>query len=390
MPHRTRHIHAVLGILGFAFASPLAHAQSPAAAPSPAAPQPAPTEPAPAQPAAPEAPAPDAAPARSVLWPDFQVGQHVVLEMSYLDTSKSAKPILATVNIDVVDKADDVFTIRWTPSNPRVPRDFNGGAMMTFHCIMNGTAGPSLDVLVQEDVGVIGVHNWEEARDAMLADVRKDLLALSDASNGALTHEHVDSQIESLNRMLFATRDATETTLLKNMRSYFDGSYHEIAPGESEATEFEMPWPFAGGAEDLKLPMTRTLSLATIATDPALVYELSINVQPDPEKMKELLTSFVQRMPEGMKTKQVEQFANSTIENKIRWTFDTAKGWPTRVSGTTRVKNAEQLTTQTSTFTLTEGPTMKAQDTPPDAAQPANSAQPNSAPAPAAPQAAPN
>ncbi len=82
----------------------------------------------------------------------------------------------------------------------------------------------------------------------------------------------------------------------------------------------------------------------------------------NPEKMKELLTSFIQSMPEGMKTKQVEELGNSTIENKIRWTFDTAKGWPTRTSATTRLKNGDQVTTQTSGFTLVEGPTMVAKD----------------------------
>jgi hypothetical protein len=312
--------------------------------------------------AAPEGDPADAAPARSVLWPDFQVGQHVVLEMMYLDTSKAPKPILATITIDVLDKTDDVFTIRWTPSNARIPREFNEGRMMAFHCIMNGTAGPTLEVLIQEDVGVIGLRNWQEAGDALLADVRKELLVIADMSGGAMTPENVDSQVDSLKRMLFSTRDGVETTLLKNMRAYFDGSYHKVAPGESETSEFDVPWPFAQTQGDLMLPMTRTLSLATITVDPSPVYELSISVQPNPEKMKELLTSFIQSMPEGMKTKQVEELGNSTIENKIRWTFDTAKGWPTRTSATTRLKNGDQVTTQTSGFTLVEGPTMVAKD----------------------------
>lgn len=137
----------------------------------------------------PPAPAATTAPAdatvRSVLWPDFQVGQHVVLEMSYLDTARAAKPILATINIDVVDKTDDVFTIRWTSSNVRIPRDLNRGNIQAFHCIMNGTAGPSLEILIQEDVGIIGLRNWEKARDTLLGDVRKELLRRPDKSNGA-------------------------------------------------------------------------------------------------------------------------------------------------------------------------------------------------------------
>jgi len=349
MSHSFHRSFASLATIGVAIASPLAFVQGQTETPA------ATSELAPA--VAPEAAAPegDSAPARSVLWPDFQVGQHVVLEMTYLDTKKSPKPVVATVNIDVIDKIDDVFIMRWKATNPRIPNDFTPMAMAAFHTIWDGTAGPTLDILVQEDMGVLGVQNWEAARDEGLANAKVALLKLRENDGTPVAPEKVDALLASFAAAALPNEGAVDITLLRNVRSYFDGSYHTVAPGETQSEAIEIPWPFAGDA-GMSLPMDRTTALSIITTDPAPIYELSINIKPDDAKFKELMKAFTEQMADNLKGAQVDKIANSTIEHKIRWTFDTAKGWPTRVSSTTRLVNGGNVTTQTTTFTLVEGP----------------------------------
>lgn len=328
--------------------------------------EPAPVQPASAQPAA----APEgnpATPARSVLWPDFQVGQRAVLEMSYLDSSKSAKSILATITVEVIDKTDDVFTIRWTPSDTLVPRDFNAGMTRWFHCIMNGTAGPPLEIQIQEDAGYVGIRNWREASDKALTDIRDSLLRIGSGTGNALSGAQVDETIAPLRDTVFGSQEAAESTLFKNANAYFEGSYHEITPGQTVVTQLEVPWPFGDAEAGLVLPMTRTLSLATIATEPTPVYELSIHQEHDAERMKALLKSFAENLPEEMRSEEVRRITNSNIETKTRWRFDAAKGWPTRVSSTTRFDNAGQVVTHSVSYTLIDGPTMKVADEPAEA-----------------------
>lgn len=370
MLHHSRRIQSIMCAIGFAVAIPLALAQAPNTAP-----------------AAPEANDTklDQAPARSILWPDFQVGQHVVLEMTYLDTKKSSKPVIATVTIDVVDKIDDVFIMRWKASNPRIPDDFKPMAIAAFHAVWDGTAGPTLDILVQEDSGVLGVQNWEAARDEGLASAKVALLKLRENDGTPVHPDKVDALLASFAAAALANEGAVDITLLRNVRAYFDGSYHTVAPGETQSEAIEIPWPFAGDAA-MSLPMDRTTSLSVISTDPAPIYELSINLKPDDAKMKELMKAFTEQMADNLKGSQVDKVANSTIEHKIRWTFDTAKGWPTRASSTTRIVNGGDVTTQTTTYTLVEGPTIKARDPEAPTADPA---QPNPAqqpPAATAPQ----
>ncbi len=338
-------------------------------------------------PAAPDAVAPEAAPegdpaapARSVLWPDFQVGQHVVLEMTYLDTSKAPKPVLATVTVEVIDKTDDVFTIRWTPSNVRIPRDFPNPSLAPFACVWNGTAGPTLEILIQEDVGVIALKNWEAARDQTVADAKRALVGITDG-DAVITPERADQVVNPMRNAILASKDAVEATLLRSVRGYFDGSYHEVAPGKSFTEELELPWPFGDAAEGLFLPMTRTTTVTTITTDPAPVYELLIDLKPDAQRFKELVTSIADQLPASLKSDEAMKRAESAVEIKVRWRLDTAKGWPTRASSTARSRGADQTTTQTVTWTLVDGPTMKAAEPKPDAApaQP-DAAQPNPAP----------
>lgn len=346
---------------GFAVAS-LAFAQEPAETPA-AAPKVAP-EAAP-EPAAPEREPP--APARSVLWPDFQVGQHAVLEMMFLDTSMSTKPILATIDVEVIDKTDDVFTIRWTPNNARVPSDFNGGRMVQFLCIMNGTAGPPLEIQIQEDAGYLGLRNWKEASERALADMRESILSIGRGTANAIPADQVDQMIAPLRTSLFATQDAADSALYRNASGFFDGAYAQITPGQTLSTAMEVPWPFGDAKEGLMLPMTRTLSLATVATEPALVYELLIHQEHDAERMKDLMESFAQNLPEDMRGDEVNRITNSEIELKTRWRFDAAKGWPVRASSTVRLTSAAHVITRSMTYTLVEGPTMKAVENSPDA-----------------------
>ncbi len=372
-----RTLSCLLAAAGFA-ASSLAFAQGPTETPA-AAPASAPA-------VASEVAAPEtdpAAPARSVLWPDFQVGQHVVLEMTYLDTSKAPKPVLATINVDVIDKTGDVFTIRWTPSNARVPKEFPNPAFAPFACVWNATAGPTLEILIQEDVGIIGLKNWEGARDQAVADAQRALIGVQD-KGGVITAERAQQVVMPMREAILSTKDAVEASLLRNVRAYFDGSYHAVPPGSSFTHEFDAPWPFGEAAEGLVLPMTRTTSVNTLATDPAPVYELLIDLKPDAQRFKELITSLADRMPKSFRSDEMLKRAESAVETKVRWQFDTAKGWPTRASSTTRVANDTGVTTTTVTWTLVEGPKMKPAD---PKAQP-EPAQPKPAPQEPAPAAA--
>lgn len=362
-----RTVSCLLAAAGFA-ASSLAFAQGQTETPA-AAPDVAPE-------AAPEG---DPAPARSVLWPDFQVGQHLVLMMSYLDTKKSDKPVIATVTIDVIDKIDDTFIIRWKSSDARIPKDFRPMAMAPFLTIWDGLTGPTLEILVQEDVGVLGLRNWEAARDEALAESRAAMLKVRESDGTPTAPEKVDAILASFTQAALPNRDAVDVTLLKNVRVYFDGSYHSVAPGETSTEDLEIAWPF-GGDENLALPMSRTTTLTTIATDPAPIYELLINLKPDDARFKELMKAFTDKMADNLKSAQLDRLANSTIEYKVRWRLDTAKGWPTRVSSTTRLQSGVDVTTQTVTYALIDGPTMKAAELKPDAApaQP-EAAQPDAA-----------
>lgn len=365
-----RTLSCLLVVAGFCV-SPLAFAQGQTEAHA-AAPEVAPA-------AAPEGN--PAAPARSVLWPDFQVGQHVVLEMTYLDTSKTPKPILATINVEVIDKTDDVFTIRWTPSNARIPRDLPNRAMAPFMCVWDGTAGPTLDILIQEDLGVIGLANWEAARDQTVRDAKKAIIGLKGSDGFEITPEMADELVDPMRDTILANQDATEATLLRNARGYFDGSYHEVTPGDSLTEAIELPWPFGDAAEGLFLPMTRTTTLSTIVTDPAPVYELLIDLKPDGARFKELVTSLADQVSTSLKSEEVIQQAESAAI-KARWTLDMAKGWPTQASSTVHSKGADKETRKTVAWTLVEGPTMKAAEP-----KPAACAQPDAAPpAPATPQ----
>lgn len=311
-------------------------------------------------PAAPDAAAEgdSAAPARSVLWPDFQVGQRVVLEMSYVDTSKFSKPILATINVEVIDKIDDVFTIRWTPSNTRIPRDLPNRAMAHFMCVWNGTAGPSLDILIQENVGVIGLANWEAARDHAVAEAKKSIIGLKGTDGVEITPEMADTTVGPIRDAILANKDAAESSLLRNVRGYFDGAYHEILPGETVSEDLELPWPF-GDEEGLYLPATRTMHVTEATSNPAPTYDLRIEITPDRERFKALVNSLAERLDDRLKEPEVLDRAESAVNIKIRWQFDTAKGWPTRASSTSRITGDAGVIINTATWTLVKGPTMK-------------------------------
>lgn len=328
---------------------------------------------------------PAEAAARSVLWPDFQVGQHVVLEMSYLDTAKAPKPTLATIDLDVIDKTDDVFTIRWKTSNARIPAALSGSPAAKFESLWNGTSGPTLEVLIQEDVGIIGLKNWEAARDEMLAASKRTLTGLPDETGSPASPEYIDAIVESLRKAVLSSQDAVESTLLKNVRGYFDGSYHEVAPGTSTTEDLDLPWPFGDDAEALVLPMTRATAVASVATDPAPVYELTMTMSVDSERFKELMQKFREEMADNLKNQNTDELAQSDIEIKLRWRLDTAKGWPTRASSSTRTSRGKDAKTETTSWTLVEGPTMKGAEP----AEGAKAAQPDPAPKPDATQPAP-
>lgn len=358
-----RTLSRLLVAAGFAVSS-LAFAQgqteTPAAAPDRVAPEVAP------QAAAPEG---DPAPARSVLWPDFQVGQHVVLEMTYLDTSKFAKPIFATINVEVIDKTDDVFTIRWTPSNTRLPRGFPSPAMAPYICVWNGTAGPTLDILIQEDLGVIGLANWEAARDQAVADATNALVGLKGSDGVEITPEMAAENVQALRDTILANKDATEATLLRNVRGYFDGAYHEVAPGEVVTEDLELPWPF-GDEEGLYLPATRTTRVEEPAAGPTPIYVLHIEIAPDRERFKALVNSLTETVAAKLKGPELAARAESAVSIKVRWQLDMSKGWTTRASSNTRITNETGLIINAVTWTLTQGPTMKADEPKPDAAPP--------------------
>ncbi len=320
-----------------------------------------------ATPAVPEV-APAAAPegdpaAPSLLSPRFQVGQRAVIKQTLRESRKGNHLVSHLVDVEVVEKINDTFIIRWQMR----PFDPPEGADPATRAAMEATVLPPIDIIFEEGVGIAGVRHWKATRDKFLDIAEKLSLATPQPDGKPADAAVIAKTIDVMRKTLMNTREGAEAILLKRIRGYFDGGYHELTPGEPHEQEVELPFPV--GRSGVLVPMTQTTLIERPTSDPATHYTCVVELRVDrgnaASAIREIVTALADDLGDPADFSEDERaefdrmLNEATIEQTFRWTLDVSLGWPSFASSHYKVRVLDENMTDEMTWTLVEGPSMK-------------------------------
>lgn len=359
-PPTFRRVPALLAMCawcGMLTIAPISLAETPpvAAVPSESAPQSAPA-------AAPDEDLAESSP--SVLSPRFQVGQHAVIKQTLRESRKGNHLVSHLVDVNVIDKINDTFVIRWQMR----PFDVPDGTDPAKRAAMEAAVLPPIDILFEEGVGVAGIRHWQATRDKFLDVAEKLSLATPQRDGTPADPAEIAKVIEIMRSTLMNTREGAESILLKRIRGYFDGGYHELTPGDPHEQEVELPFPV--GRSGVLVPMTQTTLIEAPTSEPATQYTCVVELRVDrgnaANAIREIVTALANDLgdPANVSDDERAEFDRmlneASIEQTFRWTLDVTRGWPASASSHYKVHVLDETITDEMTWTLVDGPTMKA------------------------------
>jgi hypothetical protein len=293
-------------------------------------------------------------PAKSILWPRFEVGQRVILRQMMRQPPNGA--VAARVQVDVVGHEGDTFVLRWQVMKPETPVGLAGTELKRFEKLTENLKSPAIDLLIREKVGVIGVKNWEQARDETLALTERLVLEEAKGSGKNLDPERLKKVTEAMRSHMMNTRAATEVLLLNQIRPYFDGSYYEIHPGQERVEDVVTPWPFGGG-DSRGIPAKRTIKLTAVDPRDADHLDFSIDISLDAEVLAKAARNGVEDVAKTLDPgKPLPEIRSMEVNIAFRWQFDQKRGWPTKVSSVKSQSTDGKRTTEEISWTLVTGP----------------------------------
>lgn len=309
---------------------------------------------------------PDALTLETVLWPEFQVGQHAVIKQTLRESKRGNQLVTNLVDVEIIEKINDTFVIRWQIR----PFDIPEGADPATRAALESPL-PPIEILFEEGVGVVGVRHWKDTREKFLALAMKLGLATPEADGTPTDPEKMANIIDMMRRTMMNTREAAEAILLKRIRGYFDGAYHPVPPGERHEEEGQIPWPLAKPGQPVTVPIIQSISVEQ-QSEPATHYTCTIQMRIDRGRASDVLREFVTTLVPEMADPQTstdedraqfERLLNEmSIERTLTWTLDLSIGWPSAVSSTSKIRLLDDVQIEESTWTLIEGPTMTPAD----------------------------
>lgn len=286
-----------------------------------------------------------------VLSPRFENGQRVVLRQTSQKSRSGDLVIANRVSVEVLEKAGDQWVLRWQVGEVEVPEGLPEDQRRAVAAMVAQMKSPSLDILVREGVGSVGLRDWEKARDDVLALSEK---LIREAPRTAPMDEGQLTAAIDAARKRMSTREATEELLLKQVRPYFDGAYHEVAPDKPKQESVVLAMPLGPVSQ---WPAKRTIRIEP--ADAARPDDVTVHIEAsvDRDGAKAILEEAARQAKE--KTGDASNVpAPDAVDlgYKLDWTLDTRAGWPSRVNYRTEQRVGERSWWESYTWTVVEGP----------------------------------
>lgn len=297
-----------------------------------------------------------------MLWPRFEKGQRVVLRQTARKSRGGDLVIASRVTVDVLEKDGDRWVLRWRVGDVEVPAGLPEDQRRAVAAMVSRMKSPALDIEVQEGVGSVGLRDWEKARDDVVALSEK---IIREAPRTAPMDEaQLAATLEAAKRRM-STREATEDLLLKQVRPYFDGAYHEVAPNKpkGERVELDMPLGPVG-----RWPAERTIRVEQ--PDPSRPGRLTVHIAAavDKSAAKSILEEAARQAKEKTGDASAVPAPDAIdLGYTLDWTIDGGEagegtppgtGWPSNVKYRTTQRVGEREWWEEYTWTLVEGPTL--------------------------------
>lgn len=288
-----------------------------------------------------------------MLWPRFEKGQRVVLRQTAQKSRGGDLVIASRVTVDVLEKDGDRWVMRWRVGDVEVPDGLPEDQKRAVAALVSRMKSPAFDIEVREGVGTVSLRDWEKARNDVIALSEK---IIREAPRTAPMDEAQLAATLEAAKQKMSTREVTEEVLLKQVRPYFDGAYHEVAPGKPKVERVELAMPLGPVSV---WPAERTISVEQ--PDKAQPGNLAVHITATVDKTaaKSILEEAARQARE--KTGNASNVpAPDAIDlgYTLDWSLDAKAGWPLSVKYRINQRVGERSWWEEYNWTLVEGPSV--------------------------------